>query len=280
MEGLEIKLGSGSLYEQVLEDLLTCIRRGDYKPGEMLPTEEELCRHYGVSRITIRRAMTELASQFLVVRKRGVGTVVTKRMADRRAFHFTGFLESRTTLKAQPLTSVAEPADQEVANMLRIKRGTSVRHISVVTRRNGEPFTYTDAFTVELRNHNSGAADYAGEETPGYAYGLRLGRRIERAEQEMDATAVDVVAAQHLGIAASTPVLRARRVYLDASGEPIRYVIVRYHPDRYRFIVDLKPSVGASVFETAMANEEPPRARRESRSGRAKTKRLAAAIPA
>src|SRR6185437_7483241 len=133
MEGAEIKLGHGSLYEQVLEDLLNRIRRGDHKPGEMLPTEEELCRRYGVSRITIRRAMTELASQFLVVRKRGVGTIVTKRMVDRRAFHFTGFLENRSTLTAEPLSSIAEPADRDVATMLNVKRGTMVRHITVVT---------------------------------------------------------------------------------------------------------------------------------------------------
>lgn len=277
MEGLEVKLGSGSLYEQVLENLLACIRRGEYKPGEMLPTEEELCRHYGVSRITIRRAMTELAGQFLVVRKRGIGTVVTKRSADRREFHFVGFLENRAALKAEPLSSVAEPANQEVATMLRVERGTKVRHIRVVTRRDGEPFTYTDAYTIELQSHDPGDADYGSADTPGYAYGARLGRRIERAEQEMEAAAADAATARHLGIARGTPVLRARRVYLDATGEPIRFVVVRYHPDRYRFTADLRPALGGSIFES---DQGPLHARRQPQDSKPRRTRAAPAVDA
>jgi hypothetical protein len=58
-----------------------------------------------------------------------------------------------------------------------------------------------------------------------------------------------------LGIPAGTPVLRARRVYLDALGQPIRFVVVFYHPDRYRFTVDLRPTAAASVFEAPMGDE-------------------------
>ena len=259
MEGLEIKFGSGNLYEQVLGDLLGRIRRGEFKPGEMLPSEEELCRHYGVSRITIRRAMTELAAQFLVVRRRGVGTVVTKRLVDRRAFQFTGFLENRTPLKSEPLSNDSEPANDEVAAMLQVKPGSMIRHTLVVTRRNGEVFTYTDAYTADIPDLRGTTAEYGTAQSPTYALGARLGRRIERAEQELDAVAADATAAKHLGIARGTPVLRAKRVYLNSGGEPIRFVIVIYHPDRYRFTVDLRPSVGASVFDTPMLDEETPK---------------------
>jgi len=262
MEGVEIRLSSSNLYERVGEDLLGRIRRGDFKPGEMLPTEKELCLQYGVSRITIRRAVAELASQFLVVRKRGIGTVVTNRMADRRAFRFTGFLENRASLKAEPLSNTPEPADQDVATRLQVKRGTIVRHIRVVTRRNGAVFTYSDAYTVDLPGLRGTDEDYRANEAPGYAIGARLGRRIERAEQDMDAAAVDRTIAKHLRIPEGTPVLRARRVYLDALGQPIRYVIVLYHPDRYRFTVDLRPTAAASVFETPMSDETPQKGRR------------------
>ncbi len=261
MEGVEIKLSTANLYERVGEDLLNRIRRGDFRPGEMLPTEKELCLQYGVSRITIRRAVAELASQFLVVRKRGIGTVVTNRVADRRAFRFTGFLENRASLKADPLSNVAEPADQEVAGRLQVKRGSMVRHIRVVTKRNGAVFTYSDAYTVDLPGLRGTDDDYRASEAPGYAIGARLGRRIERAEQELDAAAVDSTIAKHLGIPKGTPVLRARRVYLDALGLPIRYVIVLYHPDRYRFTVDLRPTSAASVFEAPMSDDAPRKAR-------------------
>ncbi len=62
--------------------------------------------------------------------------------------------------------------------------------------------------------------------------GKRLGRRIPRAEQELDA-----------------PVIRARRVYYTAGDKPTQYLVGRYHPDRHRFIVDLMPRAGTTTVE-------------------------------
>ena len=45
-----------SLHEQVRQDLLDRILAGEYKYGDRLPPEDELCEHYGVSRTTVRRA--------------------------------------------------------------------------------------------------------------------------------------------------------------------------------------------------------------------------------
>src|SRR3954470_17978851 len=82
-----------NLYEQVREDLLRRIREGDFNRDKMLPSEEELCRQYGVSTITVRRAVADLAAQFLVIRKRGVGTIITDRPPSRRAFRLSGVLD-------------------------------------------------------------------------------------------------------------------------------------------------------------------------------------------
>jgi DNA-binding GntR family transcriptional regulator len=79
--------------------------------------------------------------------------------------------------------------------------------------------------------------------------GERLGRRITRAEQELDALPADAAAARHLGIRRGTPLIRARRVYYSADDTPIQYLVVRYHPDRYRFIVDLVQRSGVTAFQ-------------------------------
>lgn len=65
-------------YEKIYRDLAEDIRQGTYKPGDQLPTELALAKAWGVSRITSKKALNLLAQQGLVVRRRGLGTFVSK----------------------------------------------------------------------------------------------------------------------------------------------------------------------------------------------------------
>jgi DNA-binding LacI/PurR family transcriptional regulator len=66
----------GPLYQQLKQQLFSRIRRGEFAPGELLPSESQLCETYGVSAITTRRALLELVNEGVVRRRPGVGTIV------------------------------------------------------------------------------------------------------------------------------------------------------------------------------------------------------------
>jgi DNA-binding GntR family transcriptional regulator len=66
------------LYHRIKEDLSLQIRSGSWRPGLEIPSEAELCRHYGVSRGTIRRAVADLVQQGLVCRRQGSGSFVSQ----------------------------------------------------------------------------------------------------------------------------------------------------------------------------------------------------------
>ena len=68
------------MYQQLRQDLLARIRRGEFPEGSVLPSENQLCEHYGVSVTTARRAFLELVKEGVVQRKAGVGTMVTSRV--------------------------------------------------------------------------------------------------------------------------------------------------------------------------------------------------------
>ncbi len=68
------------LYRQLKQILEEGIERGDYRPGDRIPTEEELCRQFGVSRVTVRQALGALANEGLVLRHQGSGTFVNHRL--------------------------------------------------------------------------------------------------------------------------------------------------------------------------------------------------------
>lgn len=65
------------MYQQVRQDLLARIRRGEFQPGSLLPSENQLCRQYDVSITTARRAFLELVKEGVVERRAGVGTMVS-----------------------------------------------------------------------------------------------------------------------------------------------------------------------------------------------------------
>ena len=248
MERIKTQVSSPSLHQQVTNDLLGRIQSGHFQPGDAIPTEAELCREYGVSRITVRRAVAELVARRLITRRRGVGSFVTGRSADLREFHLVGFLDDKLEFDHQMIRNAVEHADERIAAALGLEPGSPVRHIRTVVHRDSEPFTVADAYTADLPDRRVSAVDFTARVPVAQKMGQRLGCQISRAEQELDALPADAVVAKHLGVARGTPVIRARRVYYSAGDNPIQYLVVRYHPDRYRFVVDLVPRAGTTAF--------------------------------
>lgn len=76
--------GSVPLYQQVLQGVRADIEGGKYRPGDQIPTEDQLCEAYGVSRVTVRRALDGLVADGLLVRSQGRGTFVGRRHLTRK----------------------------------------------------------------------------------------------------------------------------------------------------------------------------------------------------
>lgn len=268
MDGSVLHASPSSLYGQVGQDLLSRIVSGQFPPGCALPTETVLCEQYGVSRITVRRAVADLAARGLVVRRRGIGSFVAIRSGEQREFHLTGFLEETRNHDIRTISAGTVPADADTAEALRVQPGTPVRHIRSVVHRDAEAFTVADAFTVDSGPLRGEETDYASKALSVQVLGRRLGRRIERAEQQIDAVTADPVLVEHLGLKRGSAVLRARRTYFTVDDQPIQFLVIRYHPARYRFFVDLLPRAGTSAFQaqagvSARSNNENMRVEEE-----------------
>lgn len=84
------------MYFQVKEMLRKGILRGDWKPGELLPTEEAFCKLFGVSRVTVSRAINDLVNEGLIVRVQGKGTFVAGPGAKNEASKTLGLVLHQT----------------------------------------------------------------------------------------------------------------------------------------------------------------------------------------
>jgi GntR family transcriptional regulator len=220
--------------------LLSRITSGEFKAGDKLPTEELLCKEYGVSRITVRRAISELTAQMLISPRRGIGTVVTNRGTDRRVFRLSGFFGHGSTFRVKKIASTNESANAEVAKALQVSEGALVRHQRYIALHRNQPFTLTDAYEVEADGPSAQKTKSLSGPTS---------RRVARAEQELIAVISDGLSEKYLGYPAGQPMMEARRIIYASDGLPIHYFILRYHPDRYKFLVDMLPTKGAAIFE-------------------------------
>jgi len=100
---MESPLGFRPLYQQVYDLMVKQIADGIYRPGEMLPSEQQLARKLHVSQGTVRKALDTLTNEKILERRQGKGTFVTEQTAERSVLRFFGF--SRPDGK--PLTPVS-----------------------------------------------------------------------------------------------------------------------------------------------------------------------------
>jgi GntR family transcriptional regulator len=115
------------LYRQIEEALLAQIAAGQLRQGEMIPPERELCERYGVSRITVRRAIGELETRGYLRRHQGKGTFVSRSRIHREMGRLISFSEE---MKAQGHTPGSRllnlqhrPADKSIAQLLHVSEG-------------------------------------------------------------------------------------------------------------------------------------------------------------
>src|ERR1700681_3065055 len=93
-------------YYQLKEIMREKIRLGEWKPGDLIPSERELGEQYGISRMTARQAITELVNEGLFYREQGKGTFVSRHKITQQLIHLTGFTEDISARGQHPSTKV------------------------------------------------------------------------------------------------------------------------------------------------------------------------------
>jgi GntR family histidine utilization transcriptional repressor len=142
--------GNGPAYEQVKGWIRQHIASGEWRPGDMVPSEAALVERFAISRMTANRALRELATEGLVTRVQGSGTRVAQlhRISSQlviRDIHEEvtrrGHVHGTRVLKVQQ-----EKAGAEVAESLKLRKGAHVFHSVLVHLENGVPILYEDRY--------------------------------------------------------------------------------------------------------------------------------------
>ncbi len=226
------------LYQQIYDILRKKILDGGLAHGDHLPAEQDVTQMLGVSRITVKRAMNELAVAGLVRRQRGIGTVVTY---DANGSMIKGSFETmidgltrmgvETSVKLLDCTvGTASPA---IRGALKLKAGESVQRIVRVRSMDGEPFSHLITYIPY-----DVAQGYEESELTSQSLIKLLekaGHGPVEAEQSISAAAAEPAVAATLGVAPGSPLLRIHRVMSDKSGRPVQDITAHYRADRFEY---------------------------------------------
>jgi GntR family transcriptional regulator len=236
------------LYYQVARDLERKITGKQLRPGDPLPTELQLCETYGVSRITVRKAMEDLVAKRLVLRQRGVGSFVSEASYANRLVSHVGSLHDAVSyseeLTFRQLSRESVAASAEVAAALRIEPGAEVQKIVRLGVIGDEPISVTDvylppALAAKLPRQTKASGSIVQEVEE------KAGEPLVKVEQTVSPEAAPKAVAGLLGIKPRAPILQITRVYYAASGSPVEVAVVRYHPQRYTFKIEVVQSLSA-----------------------------------
>jgi GntR family transcriptional regulator len=230
------------LYYQIESVLRGELSAGRYPAGVPLPTEEALIRRFGVSRITVRRALERLAQEDLIYRVPGRGTFVNTLRSlefkiERNPADLMGFEADIRRAGLTPETRVLRtewiPAPSEVAQALGIVPDAEVLWLRRLGTASSQPLWVEDRYIVRAWAMQLRPRDYA---TPSILATLARSRgfSVDRARVRIAARAARRDEARLLGVRHGAPVLVAEFA-VSAGGRPAQLVRARFRPERYAF---------------------------------------------
>ena len=225
------------LYIQIAEALEAALERAELPMTTALPSEHELSQALGVSRPTVRQALTHLEQRSVLYKRRGVGTFRAPR-AIARPPRLTSLYDELVEQGAAPVTRVLQArelaAPQAIAADLHIATGAPLMFVERLRTVGGRPVV----FHTNYLNLDGKPPPDRAELEQGSLYALlrsRYGIELTLASQDVTARAASPAERKHLQLGGGGCVLVAQRVSFDASGRGIEWAVNVYPPGTQSF---------------------------------------------
>lgn len=236
----------GTLHSQIYRTLANRIRSGDVRPGDRLPTENELMSVYSVSRSTARRALDELRREELVDRAPGKGTFVAlpKIRASIPNLHsITAEIEQLGYRAGSKLIAVREGrANATAAAKLELIENDAVLFLKRLRTADDRPFYFAEFILNSTAFPKLLNADYKAPSLSLYRLFEEVaGRPVERVTQWLSAVGAPRAVARHLGVSVGSPLLQLERILFVERNVPIELVTAWFVGGAYKYYSELTP---------------------------------------
>jgi GntR family transcriptional regulator len=225
-------------YRRIEEAIRKVIAAGELKPGDVVSSERELARVYGVSLMTARQALVSLEREGVVERRRGVGTFVAA-----PKIHFNKLMSYTEQMESRRLTSESKimfrkviDNEQEATARLSLSPGSRVLKLERLRQVAGAPFALETCYLSAAQFSGLLSAQLQTGSlfsTLERDYGVELGY----SDEEVDATIADPRMAELLGVPKRAPLLRIRQVIYSTKGVVILYALGLYRSNLHNLLI-------------------------------------------
>lgn len=239
---MEKKRGSGPKYTYLMGELHGLIRELQYAAESCLPTERELCERYGVSRVTVRRALEELEKAGEIYRIQGKGSFVRRDQIQQSLNHLTSFsqdMEARHMKGSSQVLAVETVlASARVAERLQVEEGTPVLLLKRLRLADRVPVAIETCYL----EYSIGCVvkEYIDDDASLYEIMFqRCGIRPVSAEQSIKVGLLQPWEKSLLGEGVPSHALCMTRQSRDQDGRIVEYTESKYRGDNYSYRISI-----------------------------------------
>jgi GntR family transcriptional regulator len=232
------------LYDQIKVLLTQSLIGGEWRPGDLIPSEIELASRYKVSQGTVRKAIDSLASENILIRRQGKGTYVATHDADvikLRFLRLTAANGQKEALQNEFLSCGKSKADAYIAKILDVKAGASTIEVKRLLTFSGRPLIYDHIIlpAAPFKGLNSTAV----LENNGSMYSMyetQFGVRMIRAEERLKAVGANKEVAEALGLKIGFPLLSIERISYTYGDKPMEWRLGLCLTDDHHYMNELE----------------------------------------
>ena len=230
------------LYQQIKVLILQSLQSGEWKPGDVIPSEMDLAARFRVSQGTVRKAIDELAAENLVVRRQGKGTFVATHAEQQVQYRFlrllpdTGDASSEGPAQRRIIECKRLRAPADIARALGLRSGDAVLHVRRVLSFQQVPTILEDLWLPAAPFKGLTAERLDSYRGPMYAlFETEFGVRMVRAEEKIRALAASEPACELLSIKAGEPLLSVERTAFTYNDLPMELRRGLYRTDTHHY---------------------------------------------
>jgi GntR family histidine utilization transcriptional repressor len=229
-------------YGEIRRELERAIVSGEWPPGHRVPSEQELLKHYGCSRMTVNKALSALAAAGLIVRRRRSGSFVAAPVTEENVLQVRPVEEDvrryNKEYRLQVTQRTARKANKRDAGRLAVAAGAPVLALTCVHFADERPFALEDRL-INLTAVPSARAQTFDNMSPGHWLLTKV--PWSEAEHHIRAVNADAAMAAALGIDVHDACLVVERRTINA-GQSITHVILSYPGERYALVARFNPA--------------------------------------
>jgi GntR family transcriptional regulator len=232
------------LYDQIKVLITQSLIGGEWRPGEIIPSEIELAQRYKVSQGTVRKAIDSLATENILIRRQGKGTFVATHNQDDiklRFLRLSAESGQKEILQNEFHSCVKSKSDAHISRVLEIKAGSPTIEVKRLLTFSGRPLIF-DHIIVPAAPFK-GLTGAKVEESNGSMYSMyesQFGVRMIRAEERIKAVGADAEVAKALGLKEGYPLLSIERVSFTYGDKPMEWRLGLCLTDDHHYMSELE----------------------------------------